>query len=287
MKQIVFILLLISCVFSIKRTQYAVGLIEATYNSNQDFVDISWLDIDDKNARYKIYRHTNIIDSEQVLKSAECISLIIGGIQKFRDTLPGCGKFYYAVTSVIAGVEIPVLVYAQSFTWEPVIYGNIQDIKEAERIANRIVEEESTPSIKGFKLQGNVYTFLSNIGCIKHRQDVDISFISHNPSNFAYGYTIKIDPAKWKFDISGYSFIIRYIHTTTNNEIYHISIYSEDANWQDVAKQLRSKYTFVPEENYNTAGSISYEIVLQSGIIINYVNTKTTKRIVSELKNEF
>ncbi|HMB00254.1 MAG TPA: hypothetical protein VKS21_04640 [Spirochaetota bacterium] len=105
-----------------KNLEYAVTLIEAGLNKERGVVTVTWMDIENPAARYKIYRHNQPINSADILESARYLTTVGAGIQKYNDTLKSSGQYYYAVTAVVDNKEYKVFLQEQSFTTSPVIY---------------------------------------------------------------------------------------------------------------------------------------------------------------------
>src|SRR5262245_49572545 len=65
--------------------KYAVSLIEAVLKKGASEVKVTWMDIDDTAANYRIYRHTDPITSEAVMQKAKYLGSVRAGVQQYVD----------------------------------------------------------------------------------------------------------------------------------------------------------------------------------------------------------
>lgn len=102
--------------------EYAVILINATLISSSSEVRVTWMDSETPRAEYRIYRSSNQVKAPEALASATMVGVVRAGVQKLVEKPKSDGRFYYAVTTVVAGREYASYVADQSFTVSPVLY---------------------------------------------------------------------------------------------------------------------------------------------------------------------
>lgn len=102
--------------------KYAVSLIDASLKKGTGEVRLSWMDVEEPTAVYRVYRANDPIDSDEALAKATRLGTVKAGVQQFLDTLEAPGRYFYAVTAEVNGQEVKVFLNDQSTTATPLIY---------------------------------------------------------------------------------------------------------------------------------------------------------------------
>lgn len=102
--------------------KYAVSLLETVLNAKEGTVKLSWMDISDPSAKYKIYRADAPIRNGEVLSKAQYLGVVESGVQQFNDRLEKGGTYYYGVLTEVGGKLKEVFAYEQSYTSQPIVH---------------------------------------------------------------------------------------------------------------------------------------------------------------------